>query len=198
MSFENQQAFDSPDSRRMASGVDLRRANAITDPRGTVLAYAQTGGMLHPTRHELAECATVFRFGSRGAGVDRVATGGWWLEQAAFDKVFSFAQVWELSIGMAMRMLCLVPPEWSDATLLIRARVATPLLAWRGLANSVVTPAAGGGTVKMPHQNDIAERRLHQLFIPGLATLPPTQPGLRVEQSYPLDQAASRRGFLYL
>lgn len=69
-----------------------------------------------------------------------------------------------------MRLLCLVPPEWSDATVLVRARVTQALLAWRGLGNSVVTPMKGGkGMVKLPHQNDISSRRLHQLYIPGLA-----------------------------
>ena len=73
-----------------------------------------------------------------------------------------------------------------------------PLLAWRGLAMSVVTPARGGGPhVKLPHQNDIAARRLHQLYIPGLGE-PSAGGALHVEQSYPLDQQASQRGFLYL
>jgi hypothetical protein len=196
--YANQTAFDQPDSRRMALGVDLRPANAITDAQGRVLAHKQTGGMLSPTRHVLNTGDALFRFGSRTAGPVKVAGGAWWMDQAAFDQLFRFAQVWELSVGMAMRILCLVPPEWSDATLLIRARVAQPLLAWRGLANSVVTPAAGGGSVKMPHQNDIAARRLHQLFVPGLAALPADRPGVRVEQDYPLDEAAGKRGFIYL
>lgn len=199
MSFANQTAFDSPDSRRMAMGVDLRTASAITDRFGTVLLHKQTGGMLSPVRHEIAVDAKLFRFGGAAAGPDKVAGGAWWLDQQGFDTVFSFAQVWNLSIGMAMRILCLVPPEWSDATLLIRARAAAPLLAWRGLANSVVTPAKGGGApVNLPHHNDIAARRLHQLFIPGLAALSPDYPGVRVEQPYTLDEAAGTRGFLYL
>jgi hypothetical protein len=71
-------------------------------------------------------------------------------------------------------------------SLLVRARVMDPLLAWRGLANSVATPAAAGGsTITMPHQNDVSERRINQLFVPGLAALPWTSPGLRVEQGYP-------------
>ncbi|HYI83661.1 MAG TPA: hypothetical protein VEX11_10675 [Acetobacteraceae bacterium] len=198
MAFRNQQAFDDPKSRLAATGVDLRRSNAITDPQGRILAHAQTGGMLSPVRHEIAAGAKLFRFGSRTAGVARVAAGAWWLEQSAFDQLFRFAQVWELSIGMAMRLLCLVPPEWSDATLLIRARAVEPLLAWRGLAMSVVTPAkAGGAPVRMPHQNDIAARRVYQLFIPRTAYDPHVQP-LTVEQDYPLDSAAAQRGFLYL
>jgi hypothetical protein len=194
MAFRNAAAFNDPGSRMMASGVDLRSSSAIVDHRGRVLAYAQTGGMMAPTRFEVAPGARLYRFGSVGAGVHRVAGGAWWLEQSAFEKLISFAQVHELSVGVALRYLCLVPPEWSDVTLLIRARAKVPLLAWRGLANSVVTKANGGGpAVRMPQQNEIAARRVHQLFIPGL------DPGaLSIEQDYPLDKTASLRGFLYL
>ena len=83
---------------------------------------------------------------------------------------------------------------WSGTALLIRARAVAPLLAWRGLANSVVTKASDGGpAVRMPQQNEIAARRVHQLFIPGL-----DGGALSIEQDYPLDKESSRRGFLYL
>jgi len=196
MAFRNQQAFDDPKSRLAALGLDLRPSTAITDMQGRVLAYAQSGGILATTRYQIATGTTLFRFGSRNVGTDRVAVGAWWCDRPAFDHIFRFAQVWDLSIGMAMRMLCLVPPEWSDATLLVRARTVEPLLAWRGLANSVITPAkASGPSVRMPHQNDISARRLHQLFIPGLRG---ARSALCVEQSYPLDAAMGERGFLYL
>jgi hypothetical protein len=199
MNFRNQQAFNDPKSRLAAVGADLRSSKAVTDARGRVLFYAQTGGMLSPTRCELAPGSKLFRFGTKAAGVARVQAGGWWLEQDAFNRLFGFAQAWDLSIGVAMRMLCLVPPEWSDATLLIRVRVTDALLAWRGLANSVVTPATGGGVlVRMPHQNDIAARRVHQLYIPGLGDRADGLPPLMVEQEYPLDANASRAGFLYV
>jgi len=194
MAFRNEAAFNKPSSRMMAEGMDLRTSKAIVDPRGNVLAYAQTGGIIAPMRFEIAPGTTLFRFGNITAGVHRVAGGAWWMEQAAFEKLFNFAQVHDLSVGVALRYLCLVPPEWSDATLLIRARAVAPLLAWRGLANSVVTKAGDGGpVVRMPQQNEIAARRVHQLFIPGL-----DGSVLSIEQDYPLDKESSRRGFLYL
>jgi hypothetical protein len=197
MSIANQAAFNDPRSRAMASGVDLRPSHAITDPSGNVLAYAQTGGILNPGRFELAVGSKIFRFGSRSRNVSRVLTAPWWLEQQAFEKLFSFAQVWELNIGMALRMLCLVPPEWSDASLLIRARVVRPLLAWRGLANSVVTPASDNRSmVRMPHQNEISERRVNQLFIPGLDAV--AHDALQLEQEFHFDPDATKRGFIYL
>jgi hypothetical protein len=194
VAFGNQEAFHNTSSRMMAAGKDLRKSNAIVDLQGKVFAYAQTGGMIAPTRFEILPGAQLYRFGNVGAGVHRVAAGSWWLERTAFEKLFSFAQVYDLSIGIALRYLCLVPPEWSDVTILIRARANTPLLAWRGLANTVVTKANNGGpAVNMPQQNEIAARRVHQLFIPGLVT-----DFLSIEQDFPLDKVASRRGFLYL
>ncbi len=161
MAFRNQAAFNKPSSRMMAEGMDLRTSNAIVDHRGNVLAYVQTGGIISPMRFEIAPGTTLFRFGNIGAGVHRVAGGPWWMEQAAFEKLFNFAQVHDLSVGVALRYLCLVPPEWNDATLLIRARAMAPLLAWRGLANSVVTKADDGGpAVRMPQQNEIAARHI--------------------------------------
>ena len=70
---------------------------------------------------------------------------------------------------MAARVLCCVPPEWSDMGLLIRAKVDKPLLAFRGLGNSVsVEHPDGLANVNMQAHNNIAARRLHQLFVPGL------------------------------
>ena len=152
MRFVNQAAFIDPKSRQAAMGVDFRIKNAVVDPHGKVLFYAQTGGILNPKRFELTPGAFVYRFGSVSAGPQKVAKGGWWMERAQFDKLVNFANVWSITVGMAMRTLCLVPPEWSDATLLVRGRVSDPLLAWRGLANAVVTPASDRGPlVKMPN-----------------------------------------------
>jgi hypothetical protein len=194
MAFGNQEAFSNPNSRLMAAGTDLQPSNAIVDQQGRVLAFAKTGGMMAPARFEILPGAKIFRFGNAGAGVHRLAAGSWWMEQPAFEKLTSFAQVHGVSIGVALRYLCLVPPEWSDVTMLIRARATAPLLAWRGIGNTVVTNARDGGpAVRMPHQNEIAARRLHQLFIPGLGAHV-----LQIEQEYPLDRLESRRGFLYL
>ncbi|WP_134496549.1 hypothetical protein [Microvirga pakistanensis] len=197
MSFLNASEFSDPKSRLLAMGTNLSSRNAITDPAGRVLAYAQTGGILNPVRHELHAATRIFRFGGSGRSPQAVAMGGWWIEQREFEKIVSFAQTHDLSVGMAMRCLCLVPPEWSDASLLIRARVVRDLLAWRGLGNTVVTPA-GNGTVHLPHQNEIASRRLNQLFIPGLNEPGVAAMALVIESDYPLNPRDSVRGFLYL
>lgn len=197
MSFVNAREFADPNSRLLATGTNLNSRSAITDPAGRVLAYAQTGGILSPVRHELRAGTRIFRFGGSGRSPQAVAAGGWWVEQRELEKIVSFAQAHDLSVGMAMRCLCLVPPEWSDASLLIRARVVRDLLAWRGLGNTVVTPA-GTGMVHLPHQNEIASRRLNQLFVPGLNVSGVASMALTIESDYPLNPRESVRGFLYL
>lgn len=197
--FVNGPAFDAPTSRMLASGADLSVARAIVDPHGNVLAHARTGGMISPKRFELTPKSTIYRFGSARRTPQEVAKGGWWIERREFEQLLNFANTHGIFVGLAMRLLCLVPPEWSDASLLIRGRVVRSLVAWRGLANSVVTPMkSGSGFVRMPHQNEISARRLHQLFIPGLNDLKSLEPAISVEQVFHLDPREGARGFLYL
>lgn len=197
--FVNGAAFDEPRSRMLALGANLSAAKAIVDRHGNVLAHARTGGMMNPQRFELHPQTTIYRFGSAGRSAQEVAKGGWWIERREFEQLINFANTHGIFIGLAMRLLCLVPPEWSDASLLIRARVARSLVSWRGLANSVVAPAkSGSGFVRMPHQNEISARRVHQLFIPGLNDLNSLEPAISVEQVFHLDPGEGARGFLYL
>lgn len=182
-----------------AAGVNLSAARAIVDAQGRVLARAQTGGMISPQRHAVAQGARLFRFGSNRHTPREVAHGGWWLEAREFERLVSFANTHGIYLGLAMRLLCLVPPEWNDATQLVRAHAACSLLAWRGLANTVVTPIAGGlGTLRLPHANGISERRLHQLYIPGLAEASRLEPAMAIERVFALDPKSSVEGFLYL
>lgn len=197
--FANAAAFSAPRSMLQAMGADLSSTRAIVDAQGHVLAYARTGGMIDPQRHELHARDTIYRFGSSARSTRAVAVGGWWLQRQEFELLLRFANTHHIFLGLAMRLLCLVPPEWSDAGVLVRARVARPLLAWRGLANSVVTPAGDGrGAVRMPHQNEISARRVHQLYIPGLADIGTLDPAISVEQDFHLDPRQASQGFLYL
>lgn len=197
VAFANAAHFDKPSNRAMAIGTDLRASNAIVDTQGAVLAYAKTGGMLAPVRFELSEGEVIYRFGAATAAPADISKGGWWVQRSQFDKLFSFAQVHGLNIAMAARLLCLVPPEWSDLGLLVRARLLRPLLAWRGLGNSVVVKKADGlGSVKLPHQNQIAARRLYQLFIPDLAQI--GSGVMSITQHWKLDVRAAKQGWLYL
>jgi hypothetical protein len=195
--FANRAAFEESRSRLIAIGTDLSPARAIVDASGNVLAHARTGGMLDPERYELETGSTIYRFGGSKAPKD-VVKGSWWIEKREFQLLVNFAISNDIYVGLAMRVLCLVPPEWSDATVLLRGRVEQDLLAWRGLGNSVVTPMKGHkGIVRLPHQNEISARRLHQLYIPGLAGLG-GQPTVSIEDVRHLALRESTLGFLYL
>jgi hypothetical protein len=196
-SFANVAEFSSSRSRLAAQGTDFNETRALVDAKGNVVAYAQTGGMINPTRHELGVGTIIFRFGAGGAPVRAVSRGAWWVERAEFEKLLAFANVHGLSIGLAVRILCLVPPEWSDLGLLIRARVMRPLLAYRGLGNNVIIQKSDRlGDVAFPHQNEIAARRLHQLYIAGLAA--GADRALSIEQDWRFDPQAAMQGWLYL
>ena len=199
MAFINQQDFDDPQMWLRAEGADLSEERAVVSTNGTVLFYARTGGMLRPRRRELSEGTVLFRLGGSDATVEALMAGSWWVERAEFGKLLAFARSHDLGIGMAMRVLCLVPPQWSDMGRLIRVTVARPLLAMRGLGESVRTPAGDPhGDVRMEHRNDNPARRLHQLFIPGLRRAGLARRALRYGQVFDLDPAEGTRGWLYL
>lgn len=167
--FVNQAQFNNPKSRMQALGMDTRTEKAVVNLHGQPLFYPQTGGMIHPTRCELAEGTELYRFGASHVSTEQLVTGGWWMEKTSFEKLCRFAQLQNVSIAMAARLFCCVPPEWSDMGQLVRAKVTDSLLAYRGLGNDVNIPHPDGkARVRMTAHNTIASRRLHQLFIPGL------------------------------
>jgi hypothetical protein len=197
--YANADAFRDPASALRASGYDLSGRGALVDPHGQVVALAKTGGLITLARWELKPRETLFRFGDSSRSPKQIVGGSWWLHKREFERLANFAILQRVSIGMALRVLCLVPPEWSDAGVLIRARVNHHLLAWRGLANSVVTPMKDSkDMVRMAHHNDVSERRLHQLFIPGIDRPGPVDPWVSIEHVFRIDPAQSVRGWLYL
>lgn len=203
--FVNQIQFQNPSSRMQALGMDTRPEKAVVNGLGQPLFYTQTGGMINPQRCELKVGDILYRFVARNTPPERAVTGGWWVDKTQFTKMDHFAQTQGVSIAMASRILCCVPPEWSDMGLLIRARVRDPLLAYRGLGNHVNIPRGDGlGNVKMTAHNDLAARRLLQLFIPGLYQYAQKTPdralagALVLEETFPIREQEASKGWLYL
>lgn len=195
--FANQTAFDNPDSFRQARGENLDPNSAFKDTSGNILFRVQTGGMISPARTEVLQGTTLFRFAAGSAGGQGAMKGGWWIAKQEFDRVVRFGEVHGISDAMAARILLGVPPEWSDMGTLVRVRVLDPVLAWRGLANSVIVPYPGGGPqVRMLHQNANAERRLPQLFIPGLWNMPRSP--FSYENEWHFTRTEAMRGWLYV
>jgi hypothetical protein len=152
--YANRTAFEDPRSRLLAVGNDLSPARAIVDTRGQVLAHARTGGMLDPQRHVLKSGSTVYRFGGPRSPRD-IAKGHWRIDKREFQSLLNFAISHDIHVGLAMHLLFLLPPAWSDATVLVHGCGVQDLLAVRDLGNSVATPMKGrkGGVVTLPHQN---------------------------------------------
>ncbi|HRH77583.1 MAG TPA: hypothetical protein PK129_09585 [Cellvibrionaceae bacterium] len=203
--FANQAAFNDPKSRMQALGQNTRPEGAVVDSRLKPLFYMQTGGMINPQRDEIMPGAILYRFSAAKDGIQRGMTGGWWMHAKEFSIVENFATHNRVGVSMAARILCCVPPEWSDMTLLLRARVREPLLAYKGLGNHVNTTAPDNlARVKMTAHNDIAARRLHQLYIPGLydyAQKTPQQvmPGaLVLEQHWEFTKEEAKKGWVYI
>ena len=184
-------------------GMDTLAA-ALVDFRGKTIAHPQTGGMISPMRCELRPETLLFRFAAGKIPLDRAVIGSWWVGTEEFRKICGFAQHHNIHEAMAARMLCCVPPEWSDMGLLVRARLNKPLLAYRGLGNHVSIEHEDGGRVQMQAHNDLSERRLHQLFIPGLvecANKSPEQviPGaLTLERAWHITEKQANRGWIYI
>lgn len=72
MSFINESASTTLAAGRWRLGVDLRPHKAITDPKGRVLIYVQTGGMMNPAGYELSPGTILFRSGSAPAKAEDV------------------------------------------------------------------------------------------------------------------------------
>ncbi len=203
--FANQAAFNNPLSRMQALGKNTRPSAAIVSTSGTPLFFPQTGGMINPQREEIAKDTVLFRFAGGTAKLNDAVTGGWWVHKKEFDQICNYAKQKNITVPMAARMLCCVPPEWSDMGTLVRAIAREPLLAYKGLGNNVSQPTKDGlGNVNMTAHNHIAALRLHQLFIPGLADVAKTtadrvMPGaLLVERHWKFSKEEANRGWLYI
>jgi hypothetical protein len=202
LEFINQAAFDDPSSFELATGQDLDSKTAFTDPSGKILFRAQTGGMIRPERAEIEEGETLHRFSKSSNDAPSAMAGGWWVERREFDRILRFAQINDLSDPMAARILLGVPPEWQDMGIMVRARVKRPVLAWRGLANTVITPHRDGGPrVTLLHQNANSQRRINQLFIPGMSNHDGrslANEAFSFEGEWRFSRAEALRGWIYV
>lgn len=201
--YANSTSFNNS-ARQQAMGVDTRKASLV-DQYGNTLAHPQTGGMISPQQHKLNSGSVIWRFASSQVDARQAILGGWWLETAEFEKLCSFAQQKNVHVAMAARVLCCVPPEWSDMGMLMRARVEQPLLAYKGLGNNVsVQHPDGLANVNMQTHNHIAARRLHQLFVPGLYEIAANTPkqtipgALSLERTWKITKEQANGGWLYL
>jgi hypothetical protein len=166
MEFANQRFFDLPSALLEARGADRKQPVAKAD--GT-LDWVTNGGIIAPQRHEIATGTRLVRFGNITPHF--AVAGGWWLEFSAYRKIEDFADRYKMPVQVALRLLCCVPPEWSQLTVLMQAHTIAPLLAYRGSGAPVTLVNKTTKQISfMAVTADASGQIVPQLFIPGTAS----------------------------
>ncbi|QUL36533.1 hypothetical protein [Erythrobacter sp. JK5] len=191
----NQEAFDRPETLKLASGQQLGRLRHFPDgdrysPDGGI-----NGGIIGPKRLLIPAGTVLVRFGGspwRDARpfVPKVASGEWWLDWPNYRTVELYADKHGESIAYAVRHLCAVPDDWSDMSFLIQGVTRSPLLAYTGEGRAAVT---NGGTID---PRSPGKPRLFQLFIPGLSSPDLRKQAILIKGQTFLDPAMSQAGAL--
>ncbi len=197
----NEKYFADPNSRNVALGVQTGKEIWL-DPQGTETHSYTNGGILDPVRYDIEPGMPIYSFTTVTSELKYMLGRDFWVDRGGLDQIIRFAQVNNVSMGHAVRVLCCVPFEWgSRLNFLVAARTLVSLAAWRGLANSaaasadLVSPAGrviGRAGSETPARNDIASWRCWQLYIPGLKALGANATEwLSLEGQYQLGDAAT-------
>ena len=202
--------MDAVNARAFARPGMLQRALGHGSPGliGGQKRSGKTGGITHHKVVTLAPGTLIVRFGQkrafnefkRGGKTERipvpvnahglfagVIAGEWWLEEEEFDAVETYAHEQRISLGNAVRALCVVPPEWSDLDMIVEARLKSPLMAYRGSPN----PGHAGGRMQKP-MRDNHNRLVKQLFIPGLGNPDVVHDALMIERQTSINARISK------
>ncbi len=193
MNYVNQQWFDRHDALPMARGASSK--SAIYSSSGDVVGYVTNGGIALPMRHILPAGARIVRFGTILPWV--AVTGGWWLEQTAYDRIKAWADSKGHSVQVGVRLCCCVPLDWSTMDVVVHARLKQPLLAYRGVGSpAVVKHHKTGTSERIDPQSDLNGVPVEQLFIPGIGNPDVRHDSLMVERTGNLPQEDARRGYI--
>ena len=172
MEFANQKWFDRFDAIMAARGV--QPSLIIPDASGKPAAATTNGGLINPTEHDLYAGRTMYRFGNvltNGRGT--LATpveGQWWIEEAEFKQIRRFAKAKMIGVPLAVRLLCSVPPEWSDMLVLVRVKLMQALKAYRGPGATVTrVNKVTGSQENFAPLVDLRGTVIRQVYVPGLA-----------------------------
>ena len=146
------------------------------------------------------------RFGS-SLHPDRIITGPWWVGFTPFEQLCACASTQDVPLSLAARQCLAIDWGWSRVDVLIKVKVLQPLFAWSGTPKTqVVRPepqrvdlhATPGRTTELRPQPKASprmsarwepDRRITQLFIPGLFEADPKTKGRKIWQSALLEQS---------
>jgi hypothetical protein len=142
------------------------------NPRGI---YDRNGGLVAMRRVELANDNLMFRFAAkrylRGdmAQLRTLLNSPWWMEGDRMVLLLSRARAAGARLIEIARNQLALPPEWSDADILVRARLrkGVILAAYAGPGRTVTV---AGGRYVIP-RGEAPHLFMDQLYVPGLGNL---------------------------
>ena len=163
------------------------------NPRGLV---ARNGGLVAMRRVELARDNMMYRFAAKRflggdmAALKSLLNSPWWIEEDRMFLLLSRARnAGARLVAMARNQLAL-PPEWSDADILVRARLKQGIvLAAHAGPGRTVTVA--GGRYVVP-RGEAPHLYIGQLYVPGLGSLAGNRAAGQANADAWFDQATLR------
>ena len=137
--------------------------------------YDRNGGLVAMRRVELASDNMMYRFAAKrflGGDMAKLRTllnSPWWMEEDRMVLLLSRARTAGSRLIDIGRNQLALPPEWSDADILVRARWKKGIViaAYAGPGRTVIV---GGGRYVIP-RGEAPHLFMDQLYVPGLGSL---------------------------
>lgn len=137
--------------------------------------YDRNGGLVAMRRVELAEDNMMYRFAAKRflngdmTQLKSLLNSPWWMEEDRMVLLLSRARAAGTPLVTMARNQLALPPEWSDADILVRARPkAGILLAAHAGPGRTVTVAGGRYTIP---RGEAPHLFIDQLYVPGLGSI---------------------------
>ena len=192
----NQRWFDQPGTLARAMGFPTPKPIGYQGEEDG----RKNGGITSWHRFVLPSGTTIIRFGQKRLSERRPSLsasglfggaiqGEWWLEQAEFLRIERYAAEDKISVGLAMRRLCVIPDEWSSLDILIKAQLKQPLISYRGSPNPAFSRSGGQQKIERDNHHYL----IKQLFIPGLGNGDVVHDALMIGQQEFRHQKEARR-----
>lgn len=128
-------------------------------------------GMKNPRVVVLPQGEVLYRFcssrdGRTGKAVDpsKLVQGAWWIDQAAFERIYETYRANSLNLGTIARSAAAVQWTWSDMDLLLMAKLTSDVQAYRGQGSAQYRDVLPNGmTVTLKGWPEI-----EQIYVPNM------------------------------
>jgi hypothetical protein len=119
----------------------------------------------------------LYRFGNT-TRKEASLTGPWWLGFSPFEGVVAYAKARNEPLSLVARECLAIDWDWSKVDLLVRVLVKQGLSAWSGTPKTQFIRPEG----EAPNRRWEPDRRITQLYIPGLGQPSPTNPARTISE----------------